>query len=471
MDKKRFLFVSLSGLIGDIAWQMVKEGHEVRYWIGAADERDIADGFVPKTDDWEGHVDWADVLVFDDTLGQGARAEALRRQGKAVVGGTEYTDRLEGDRSFGQEELKKAGVNIIPYRELIDFDEAIEFVRQNPTRYVIKPSGEAQNGKRRLFVGEEDDGADVVNVLEAYKRAVAAQIPVFQLQRRMAGVEVAVGAERAPASVEQSGDGAPREGDRFRMHRMREAGRAPRRDLRAHRAQRGRRLFDATPRHVRVGIAGREVDRRAGEIARGREVGAGWADAAAGGGDQGAVAPRLACHELARQAGPLREAEEHDPLRRNAGRFDLGDERADARERRVEPRLVRLERRQEALRIPAAVARLRRDERHRAQVELAGEEVGDPLRRRAAAVQGDDGGARGGERRPRRDERLAVVQPHTRSASAGSRRGSTPSISARCPSSQGGSTSASPRCSGASSTAKPGPSVASSKSTPPGSLK
>jgi len=194
MEKQRFLFVSLSGLIGDIAWQVVKEGHEVRYWIGAADEGDIADGFVPKTDDWEAHVEWADVIVFDDTLGQGAKAEALRRQGKAVVGGTEYTDRLEDDRSFGQEELKKAGVNIIPYREFTEFDDAIQFVRDNPTRYVIKPSGEAQNVKRRLFVGEEDDGADVVNVLEAYKKTIADKIPVFQLQRRMAGVEVAVGA-------------------------------------------------------------------------------------------------------------------------------------------------------------------------------------------------------------------------------------------------------------------------------------
>ncbi|HEX9799944.1 MAG TPA: phosphoribosylglycinamide synthetase C domain-containing protein [Thermoanaerobaculia bacterium] len=194
MDPQRFLFVSLAGLIGDIAWQAVKEGHEVRYWIGAADESDIADGFVPKVDDWEAHVEWADVVVFDDTLGQGAKAEALRRQGKAVVGGSEYTDRLEDDRSFGQEELKKAGVNIIPYREFTDFDEAIEFVRQNPMRYVIKPSGEAQNVKRRLFVGEEDDGHDVADVLEAYKKAIAAQIPVFQLQRRVAGVEVAVGA-------------------------------------------------------------------------------------------------------------------------------------------------------------------------------------------------------------------------------------------------------------------------------------
>ena len=65
---------------------------------------------------------------------------------------------------------------------------------QNPARYVIKPSGEAQNVKRRLFVGEEDDGQDVIRMLEAYKKAFSEEIKVFQLQRRVTGVEVAVGA-------------------------------------------------------------------------------------------------------------------------------------------------------------------------------------------------------------------------------------------------------------------------------------
>jgi phosphoribosylamine--glycine ligase len=194
MEPKRFLFVSPSGLIGDIAWQVLKEGHEVRYFIEAEKERDVADGFVPKVDDWEREVDWADVIVFDDTLGQGARAQALRARGKAVVGGTAYTDRLEDDRSFGQEELRQAGVNILPYREFEEFDAAIAYVRENPERYVIKPSGEAQNVKRRLFVGEEDDGQDVIRMLEAYKKAFASEIKVFQLQRRVVGVEVAVGA-------------------------------------------------------------------------------------------------------------------------------------------------------------------------------------------------------------------------------------------------------------------------------------
>jgi phosphoribosylamine---glycine ligase len=193
MEKKKFLFASLTGLLSDIAWQVSKEGHEVRYYIKDKKESDIADGFVAKSDDWEKDADWADIIVFDDTLGQGERAQTLRAKGKKVIGGTAYTDRLEDDRSFGQEELKKAGVNIIPYGEFESFDEAVEHVVKNPDRYVIKPSGEAQNVKRRLFFGEEEDGQDVIRMLEAYKKAFSDEIKVFQLQRRVTGVEVAVG--------------------------------------------------------------------------------------------------------------------------------------------------------------------------------------------------------------------------------------------------------------------------------------
>lgn len=194
MEKRKFLFVSIEGLIGDIAWQVLKEGHEVKYYIKKSDEKDIADGFVPKTEDWQSELDWADVIVFDDVLGQGKIASELRDAGKLVIGGSEYTDRLEDDRAFGQEELKKHGINILPYWTFSSFDEAIDFVEENPNRYVIKPSGDAQNIKRMLFVGEEADGRDVVQVLEAYKKVSPDDIKVFQLQRKVTGVEVAVGA-------------------------------------------------------------------------------------------------------------------------------------------------------------------------------------------------------------------------------------------------------------------------------------
>jgi phosphoribosylamine--glycine ligase len=194
MAAHNYLFVSYSALISDIAWQIAKEGHAVKYYIDSERDRDIADGFVPKVSNWQAEVEWADVIVFDDTLGHGTLAAELRARGKKVIGGTPYTDRLEDDRSFGQDELRKAGVNILPYREFTNFDDAIAYVKANPDRYVIKPSGEAGNVKRRLFVGDEDDGEDVVRVLEAYKKSFPDEIKVFQLQKRVTGVEVAVGA-------------------------------------------------------------------------------------------------------------------------------------------------------------------------------------------------------------------------------------------------------------------------------------
>ncbi len=194
MSKEKFLFVSYDALITDVAWRVALEGHDVKYYINHEAKREIGDGFVPKVTDWRAEVDWADVIVFDDVLGMGAWAEELRKKGKAVVGGTAYTDRLEDDRSFGQEELKRYGISILPFQEFRSFDEGVDFVRKNPSAYVIKPSGEAANIKRLLFVGQEDDGKDVIHVLETYKKIHAEQVKVYQLQRRVKGVEVAIGA-------------------------------------------------------------------------------------------------------------------------------------------------------------------------------------------------------------------------------------------------------------------------------------
>lgn len=191
--KKKFLFVSFDGLISDVAWQVVKEGHDVKYYIKNPVDKDSADGLVPKIDSWENEITWADIIIFDDVLGMGKMAEKVRKQGKLVVGGSAYTDQLEDDRAFGQEQLKKYGIPIIPYENFTDFDQAIDYVRKNPGKYVIKPSGEAQNTKRFLFVGEEEDGKDVIQVLEAYQKIWSKKIKVFQLQKRVTGVEVGIG--------------------------------------------------------------------------------------------------------------------------------------------------------------------------------------------------------------------------------------------------------------------------------------
>lgn len=191
--KYNFLFVSIEALAVDLAWELTKGGHEVKFHCRGEVDNDVANGFLEKVDDWEKYKDWADVIVFDD-IGFGKLADSLRKEGKAVIGGSTYTDKLELDREFGQSELKDAGVVVLPGINFVSFDDAVLFVKSNPGRYVIKPSGHAQDDKELLFVGQEEDGKDVIQVLEHYKIAWSKKIKTFLLQTFAEGVEVAVGA-------------------------------------------------------------------------------------------------------------------------------------------------------------------------------------------------------------------------------------------------------------------------------------
>ena len=192
-EKLKFLFVSKWGDILDIANAVQEEGNAVKVYIDYKPCREIGDGFVPKARQWEKHVQWADVIVFDYT-GYGKIAAELRAAGKPVIGGTEYTDNLELDRSFGQSELKRHKIKILKYKEFTTFHEAIAYVEANPNTYVIKPCGETQDYKQLLFVGKEEDGSDIVRVLKAYEKSWGDEMGTFQLQRRVNGVEVSVAA-------------------------------------------------------------------------------------------------------------------------------------------------------------------------------------------------------------------------------------------------------------------------------------
>lgn len=190
--KKKFLFVSWESLSGDLAWQIQKEGHEVKVYIKEPDEQDVYEGILEKVDDWKSHKDWADVVVFDD-VGFGSIADSLRREGKLVFGGSVYTDKLEMDREFGQEEMKVVGMNVLPHWDFNDFDAAIQFLKENPGRYVFKPSGDvSQDQKGILFIGHEEDGRDILEVLEHNQKNWSKKIKKFQLQKFASGVEVGV---------------------------------------------------------------------------------------------------------------------------------------------------------------------------------------------------------------------------------------------------------------------------------------
>ncbi|MDO8581851.1 MAG: phosphoribosylglycinamide synthetase C domain-containing protein [bacterium] len=192
--KLKFLFIAIESLSGDLAWQLTKEGHEVKMYIKAESDHEVFDGFVAKVEKWEPHTDWADVIVFDD-VGWGSEADKLRKAGKHVVGGSAYTDKLEENREFGQEEMKRVGMLTLPHWDFDNYDTALKFLKENPGRYVYKPSGTVSSDwKSLLFLGAEEDGKDLYEILAHNKKVLEKKIKQFQLQKCATGVEIAVGA-------------------------------------------------------------------------------------------------------------------------------------------------------------------------------------------------------------------------------------------------------------------------------------
>ncbi len=190
----KFLFISWESLSGDLALQIKKEGHEVKIYIKSEEDKDVYEGFLEKVGDWKKFVDWTDVVVFDD-VGFGEEADKLRKSGKLVVGGSAYTDKLEEDREFGQGEMKRVGMLTLPHWDFSDYDLALKFIEENPGRYVYKPSGFVPSDyKGILFLGKDEDGKDIHEIIRSNKKILADRIKQFQLQKFVQGVEIAVGA-------------------------------------------------------------------------------------------------------------------------------------------------------------------------------------------------------------------------------------------------------------------------------------
>lgn len=185
--------------LGDMYWRLTQDGHEVRVFVEDPASHDVFGGILQRTNDWRGELGWvraagADGLVVFESAAKGDWQDALRREGYHVVGGSLYGDQLEADREFGQAALRSAGLRTAPSHVFTDFDAALKFLRAQPGRYVFKSNG-ADALRTRNFIGQMDDGADMVAFLRHAKSQAKPDSPVsFVLMHHVVGVEVGVGA-------------------------------------------------------------------------------------------------------------------------------------------------------------------------------------------------------------------------------------------------------------------------------------
>lgn len=195
----RFLGIGDDASLGDMYLQLAAAGHEVRIHQADPAAADVMAGLLTRVEDWQRELGWvreagADGILIFENAHMGEIQDELRRRGFNVIGGSAFGDRLEQDRAFGQDCLRQVGCKTAPTRAFTDFAAAIDYVRSRPRRYVFKLNGSG-NAPSRNHVGELDDGADILALLERLQSMWTDEArPDFVLMDHVDGVEVGVGA-------------------------------------------------------------------------------------------------------------------------------------------------------------------------------------------------------------------------------------------------------------------------------------
>jgi phosphoribosylamine--glycine ligase len=187
------LFISRELIAADLAYQLKKEGCDVKLYIENACDRDCFNGMVRKTNDWRKDLKWVKkdgLIIFDDT-GYGEIQDALRKKGYMVIGGSGDGDKLELNRKYGQNVLKKCGVKIDNDFKTKSFtvNSAISFIKGCKSKWVLKNENHDES---LTYVGNKDDGSDVISILENYKIRFGGSYRIA-LQQRVFGIEIAIG--------------------------------------------------------------------------------------------------------------------------------------------------------------------------------------------------------------------------------------------------------------------------------------
>ncbi|MEP6943086.1 MAG: phosphoribosylamine--glycine ligase [Betaproteobacteria bacterium] len=195
----RLLGIGEEGDLGAMYYGLARAGHEVRMYIDDPAARGIYAGMLEATADWRAELPWIraagedGVIVFESAV-RGELQDRLRGEGFQVIGGSAFGDRLEADRAFGQAQLEGLGLRVAGSHAFDSFAEAIDLVRTTKRRYVFKSNG-AASLRTRNYIGQMDNGDDMVALLHTYARQWrAAGPPDFVLMDHVEGVEVGVGA-------------------------------------------------------------------------------------------------------------------------------------------------------------------------------------------------------------------------------------------------------------------------------------
>lgn len=177
----------------DLAQRLAKFGHEVRWYIPPypdGGKNTTGDGYFKKLFEWEPSAIWADLIIMCDNVKWMRQLDSLRAKGYPVFGTCLEVAEWEVNRMLGQEVLKQSGVPINEMAEFKNLKEATAYIKDNPGRYVAKPSGDTTD-KSLSHVSKTRNSKDLIFMMDHWQKSgVSGEIV---LQKFAAGVEMAVG--------------------------------------------------------------------------------------------------------------------------------------------------------------------------------------------------------------------------------------------------------------------------------------
>ena len=196
------LFISSVGDAGelDICLRAQGEGHKIKWFFPPGPRTEfIGKGMVERVKDWRAHMRWADLVILSDNVKYLREIDAWRSSGIPIIGATQEAARWELDRTHGQDVFRKAGIDVVPYKEFSDYDAAIAYVKKEMRRFVSKPCGDEPD-KSLSYVSKSPE--DLVYMLSRWKKRSTLK-GKFILQDFIPGIEMAVGGWFGPGGFNE----------------------------------------------------------------------------------------------------------------------------------------------------------------------------------------------------------------------------------------------------------------------------
>lgn len=157
------------------------EGNECTVDIEYEEYKNSFDGILRKSTEIP-----KGAIVIVDTSGLGKEADAAKKKGFKVFGGSVFADKLEQERDFGLSYMQKHGIKTPDTKSFWTFTDAISWVKEQKgkDKYVFKPNGEDLPCKLTYCATDNDD---LISYLLFVQRHFSHKIEDFVLQTFVEG--------------------------------------------------------------------------------------------------------------------------------------------------------------------------------------------------------------------------------------------------------------------------------------------